>query len=52
VSPELAEAHIECTDNMLDKILHEDDDSLKLMVQPKFHEIFAPFESTIEEQFT
>lgn len=40
---------IECTDGMLEKILNDDEDSQKLMSQPKYHEIFGPFEQTIEE---
>jgi hypothetical protein len=45
----LKEAKIEQTDGMLEKILQDDEDSVKLMSQPKYHEIFAPFEQTVEE---
>lgn len=49
IDEDLKAAKIDCTDGMLEKILHEDEDSQKLMAQPKYHEIFGPFEQTIEE---
>jgi hypothetical protein len=47
--PALREAKIECTVNMIVKILDEDEDSKQLKYLPKFAEIFQPFDSNIDE---
>ena len=40
VDPELKDAKIDCTDEMLAKIMKEDDDAQKLESLPKFPEFF------------
>ena len=49
MDPELKDAKIDCTVGMINKIIHDDEDSKMLMALPKFMEILDPFKNDIEE---
>lgn len=47
---ELIEAHIDCTDRMLDKIHALDPDGQKLRILPKFEEFWTAFDGEVIDE--